>query len=230
MSFLKSAFRRLPVPSTNYLWRRFAVNPYDLLKAPNPVIYDIGSRDARGRYAFGAPPAGAKLLCVDIAPGPGVDVVADAHDLGIVPDGSVDCVLAVGVLLHCKFPQQVIDEFYRVLRPNGVVYISSPFVFTRCEPPDDYYHFSIKGLEFLCRRFSRLDSGYNRGPAATMCHLLVEFLSILFCFNSQVLYRLAFFFFSWLLFWVKYLDAIIGGYRQAGILYSGAYFIGRKLA
>ena len=48
------------------------------------MIYDIGSRDARGRYSFGSPPPGARLFCVDIAPGPGVDIVADAHDLHMI--------------------------------------------------------------------------------------------------------------------------------------------------
>lgn len=227
---LKSLYRQLPVPSSNYLWRKCPVNPYDLIESPRPVIYDIGSMDARGRYAFGAPPAGARLVCVDICPGPGVDVVADAHDLHMVPEGAADCVVAVGMLLHCKCPQQVVGEFFRILKPGGVLYVSSPFVATEFGPPDDYFHFSTKGLEVVCRHFERVDGGYNRGPASTMCFMLVHFMATLLSFNRQVLFRLGLFVFSWLLFWAKYLDAIIGGYRQAGALYSGAYFVGRKPA
>src|SRR5947209_3685187 len=59
---LKAISRALPSPpSTKYLWRRFDVKPYDLLPA-KPVIYDIGAQEARGHYAFGSPPPGARLV------------------------------------------------------------------------------------------------------------------------------------------------------------------------
>ena len=34
--------------------------------------------------------------------------------------------------------------------------------------------------------------------------------------------------FGWLLFWIKYLDAIIGHYEMARVIHTGAYFVGRK--
>jgi SAM-dependent methyltransferase len=224
---LKSIYQRLPVPSTNFVWRKFPVNPYDLLP-PNPVVYDIGSKDARGHYAFGGPPPGTKILCIDIFPGPGVDIVADAHDLSMLADGSADFVAAVGMLLHCKFPEQVMSEFYRVLKPGGVIYLSGPFIFTECDPPTDYAHYSIRGLEHLGRKFDRIDSGFGRGPASAMCHLLVQFAALLLCFNSRVLFGIWTLIFSYLLFWVKYLDLIVGHYNQSNLMYGGAYFIGRK--
>ena len=81
MAFWRSVIRYiLTPPSTNYLYRKIDPAPYDFLP-PYPLILDIGSREARGRYAFGDPPEGSRSLCVDIEDGPGVDVVADAHDL-----------------------------------------------------------------------------------------------------------------------------------------------------
>jgi SAM-dependent methyltransferase len=216
-------------PSTNYAFRKFDVSPYDLLP-PNPVIYDIGAQEARGCYAFGSPPPGAKLVCVDLYPGPGVDIVADAHDLGMVADGTVDCVVAVGVLLHCRFPQQVIDEFFRILKPGGILYINAPFVFVHSEFPDVYYHFTFEGFQVLCRAFEHIQSGFNRGPASSMCHLLIHFCSLLFSFNRNGLYQANLYVFTWLLFWIKYLDAVIGGYDKARLIYSGTYLIGRKPA
>lgn len=227
---LKAIGRHLPkAPSTNYTFRKFDVSPYDLLP-PNPIIYDIGSQSARGRYAFGAPPPGSRLFCVDLYPGPGVDIVADAHDLHMVEDNAVDCVVAVGVLLHCRFPQQVIDEFFRVLKPGGILYVNAPFVFVHSEHPDVFYHFTMEGFQVLCRAFEHVQSGFNRGPASTMCHLLVHFCAILFSFNRDTAYQVNLYLFTWLLFWMKYLDALIARHERARMIYSGTYLIGRKPA
>lgn len=40
-----------------------------------------------------------------------------------VKHDSVDHVNCIGVLQHCSFPQEIIDEFYRVLKPNGTATI-----------------------------------------------------------------------------------------------------------
>jgi SAM-dependent methyltransferase len=225
---LKGASRVLPrAPSTNYLWRKLVVGPYGLL-TPNPVIYDIGSRDARGRYHFGSPPEGARLVCVDIEAGPGVDVVADAHDLHMIEDNSADCVLAVGVLLHCRYPEQVIGEFHRILKPGGILYVSAPFVSSHPGFPPVYYFFSMEGLEVTCSRLEKIQSGFNRGPASTMSFLLVDFCAILLSFNSRTLFAINQYVFAWLFFWIKYFDIFLTRNELVRLLYSATYFLGRK--
>jgi len=226
---LKSIYRALPEPpSPNYQYRDFDVNPYSLLP-PNPTIFDIGSKEARGSYAFGKPPAGTNIVCVDMFDGPGVDLVADAQNMHTVSDDSVDCVVAVSTLEHVRYPQKVVSEIHRILKPGGVVYISVPFVFPFHADPDDFYRFSCNGVTILCEQFDRLDSGFNRGPASTMHHMLVHFLAMLFCFNSRTLYGINVDLFKWLLFWVKYLDVFLARYSMAIVIHAGAYFIGRKV-
>ena len=227
---LKKLYHKLPTPpSTNYLYREFDVNPYELLP-DGAVIYDIGSKDASGSYAFGDPPAGSKVVCVDIAAGPGVDLVADAHDLNMVPDNSVDCVISISTFEHLRYPQKAIKEVFRILKPGGVIYLNVPFVFPYHADPDDFYRFTFNGICILCEDFERLDNGFNRGPASTMHHLLVHFFAILFCFNSRTLYGIGVDLFKWLLFWVKYIDYFIARYKVAYVIHAGAYFIGRKPA
>lgn len=228
VSALKKLYHRLPEPpSTNYLYRRIDPNPYDLLPK-NPLILDIGSKEARGSYAFGNPPAGAKLVCLDIEPGPGVDIVADAHDMHIVEDNSVDLVTCVSVLEHVRHPHVVVKEIFRILKPGGIAYINIPFIFPFHADPDDFYRFTYKGINILCEEFERIDSGFNRGPASTMHHLLVHFFAILLSFNSRALYGVWVDVFKWLLFWVKYLDKFIAKYEMAYVIHAGSYFIGRK--
>lgn len=225
---LKRLRRLLPEPpSTNYLYRRIKPSPYDLLPA-RPVVYDIGSADARGSYSFGSPPKDAKVVCVDIVARPGVDLVADAHDLHMVPDGTADLALVITLLEHVRYPRKVIQEAFRILKPGGVVYVSVPFIYPFHSDPDDYHRFSYKGVAVLCEDFERVDYGFNRGPASTMHQLLVHFLGMLFCFNSAALYAINVYVFRWLLFWVKYLDVFLARYKMAYVIHAGAYFIGRK--
>jgi ubiquinone/menaquinone biosynthesis C-methylase UbiE len=96
------------------------------------MIYDIGSKDIiGGEYAFGKPPANAQVVRIDIEPGPAeVVIVADAHDLFMVEDGSADCVVTVSTLGHMRYPQKIMKEIYRILRPGGIVYASIPFYFS----------------------------------------------------------------------------------------------------
>lgn len=230
LAILKRLYHRLPSPpSTNYLCHEIQPNPYTLLPE-NPLIFDIGSKDGRANYAFGAPPAGAKVVCVDIAARAGVDLVADAHDLHMVDSNTVDFVTTVSVLEHVQHPQQVVSEIFRILKPGGVVYVNVPFVFPFHADPNDFYRFSYRGVDILCAAFERIGSGFNRGPASTMQHLSVHFLAMLFSFNNKTLYGINVDIFKWLLFWMKYLDKFMARYSMAYVIHSGSYFIGRKPA
>jgi SAM-dependent methyltransferase len=227
-ALLKKIHRRLPKPpSSNFLYREIKPSPYDFLPS-NPVIFDIGSKDARASYAFGDPPPGARVVCVDLFPGKGVDLVADAHDMHMVPDNSVDFVTSISVLEHVRDPQRVVREIYRILKPGGVIYVSVPFVYNFHGDPDDFYRFSFRGVAILCEAFERLDNGFNRGPASAMQQLLPRFLAILFSFNSDTLYSVNLYVFRWGLAWMKYLDRFIGNYKMAYLIHGSSYFIGRK--
>jgi len=225
--WLRRIYHSLPEPpSTNFEYSEVRPSPYDLLPA-DPIIYDIGSKSARAGYFGGAPP-GATVICSDIQPGPGVDIVADAQDMPQIPSESADCVLLVSVLQHLPSPQKAIAEAFRVLRPGGIIYVNVPFIFVYHRDPKDFNRFSVPGLEFLCSRFERIASGSVRGPASTFCDLLIRFLGILFSFNSDALYAAIVYCGKWTLFWIKYLDIVIAHYPAAYIMSGSPHFIGRK--
>jgi SAM-dependent methyltransferase len=209
------------------MFKKLEHNPYEFLQ-PGATIFDIGSKGERGIYAFGPPPANSRLVCVDIAPGPGVDLVADAHDLNMVANESVDCVITISTLEHVRYPQKVVSEIHRILRPGGIIYVSVPFVFPFHSDPDDFYRFSCDGVKILCEAFESIETGFNRGPASSMCHLLVHFFAMIFSFNSRTLYGVNVDLFKWLLFWIKYLDIFLGRYKMAKVIHAGAFFMGRK--
>ena len=226
--WLRRIYQSLPEPpSTNFAYTTVTPSPYDLLP-PEPVIYDIGSKNARAAYFAGAPP-GAKIVCVDIQDGPGVDIVADAQNMPQIPSESADCVLLISVLQHLPSPQKAIDEAFRVLRRGGIIYVNVPFIFVYHRDPEDFYRLSVPGLEFVCSRFERIASGSVRGPASTFCDLLIRFLGILLSFNSDALYAAVIYCGKWTLFWIKYLDIVIARYPSAYIMAGSPHFLGRKL-
>ncbi len=112
---------------------------------------DIGS--GHGPYAGYFP----NRMSVDIEPGPGVDFVADAHDLSRFGDESFESILATEVLEHLYAPQQAIDEMYRVLGPGGSVILTTRFIFPLHNIPGDYWRFTRYGLAHLFRHFKDVE-------------------------------------------------------------------------
>ena len=83
----------------------------------------------------------------------GVDRVADAEDLSaVIADGEFDVVVCLSVLEHTVHPEKVIGECWRVLRENGLLILSVPFLMPLHQTPEDYWRFTRFGVEELIRR------------------------------------------------------------------------------
>jgi len=54
------------------------------------------------------------------------DITADAEDLNIITDGSMDFVIVRQVLEHLPNPVKALKEFYRILKVEGILYLTIP--------------------------------------------------------------------------------------------------------
>jgi SAM-dependent methyltransferase len=63
---------------------------------------------------------------IDYCPGPGVDMVADITRPLPYPDSSVDEIYCAHTLEHIQRWEDVVIEFYRILRPGGKLIIRVP--------------------------------------------------------------------------------------------------------
>jgi len=86
-----------------------------------PVL-EVGSADVNGSVRGLLPQEG--YVGVDLAPGPGVDTVADAADLPF-PDGSFATVVSTEMLEHALDPVACVAEMARVLRPGGRIVLTA---------------------------------------------------------------------------------------------------------
>jgi SAM-dependent methyltransferase len=72
-------------------------------------------------------------------------------DLKNIPreDNYYDTVINTQVLEHVEFPQRVVDEFYRILKPEGKLFLTAPQISGVHEAPFHFYNFTKYGLESL---------------------------------------------------------------------------------
>jgi SAM-dependent methyltransferase len=113
-------------------------------------VLDVGSVDVNGSYR--------PLFCdpvwsyigLDVAAGPGVDiVVADPYRWSEVPDDSLDVVVSGQALEHIAYPWRTMEEVARVVRPGGLVFIIVPGAGPEHRHPIDCWRFLPDGLRAL---------------------------------------------------------------------------------
>lgn len=64
-------------------------------------------------------------------------------------DCSVDCAMATEVLEHCPYPEKTLTEICRVLKPEGTLFITVPFIWMLHEVPYDEYRYTPFALRRL---------------------------------------------------------------------------------
>jgi len=65
---------------------------------------------------------------IDFGDYPGVDIKTDVSKLGMIKDETVDVIRASHILEHFRYndTKRVLDEWHRVLKPGGLLYLSVP--------------------------------------------------------------------------------------------------------
>lgn len=88
---------------------------------------------------------------------PCIDILCDICDMKLIPNESIGLVLNLESLEHIPQPQKAIDEIHRVLRPNGLLILTTVMHFKIHRAPKDYWRFTPDGIELLLNRFEILD-------------------------------------------------------------------------
>ncbi|TCH96307.1 class I SAM-dependent methyltransferase [Roseococcus sp. SYP-B2431] len=132
---------------------------------PSPRVLVVGS----GGLRLGGP--ADCVVQIDVAFAPGVDAIADGHDLPF-PDGTFDLVVAVAVLEHVADPQRCVAEIRRVLAPGGHVHAVTPFLQPVHMGAYDFTRFTPIGHRRLFRGFDEVAAGIALGTGSVAASTL----------------------------------------------------------
>lgn len=145
--------------------KAFVRDVVELFEAPEPV-YEFGSLQVAGQegYADLRPlfPEKAYVGC-DLRQGIGVDRIEDLMRLSL-DDGTVGTVLILDTLEHVENCHVAMQEVHRIVKPEGVVAISSVMLFPIHEYPSDYWRFTPEAFRLLLRPFQTALVSYEGKP------------------------------------------------------------------
>jgi SAM-dependent methyltransferase len=161
----------------------------------------------------------------DVSHGPRTSLICDGHDIPF-PDQTFDAVIAQGVLEHVADSERVVEEAFRVLKPDGLIYAETPFMQPGHFTPYDFRRFSLVGHRRLFRRFEVIREGAAWGPAASLTWNYKYFLLSLTrsAWGKSVMNLFA----HYSAFWLKYFDHLLIDRPDVQDAASGFYFMGRK--
>lgn len=89
------------------------------------LILDVGGGHKRG---FFKRPEGVRWLVLDNKKAFSPEILADAQNLPI-KSKKIDVIKCTEVLEYIDNPDKIIKEFYRILKPGGILILSVPFNF-----------------------------------------------------------------------------------------------------
>lgn len=116
---------------------------------PEP-IWEFGSYHVTGQEHRGSVRDCLRqdVIGCDQRAGPGVDRIEDLHALSL-PSNSIGTALLLDTVEHVERPWQALEEVHRVLRPGGVVLMTSHMYFPIHAHPDDFWRFTTSGFAVL---------------------------------------------------------------------------------
>ncbi len=118
------------------------------------------------------------VINLDVAASPQTYVRGDLEHLPL-GNQSVDSILSIAVLEHCRHPWLVAREFARVIKSGGRILCSVPFLQPVHACPGDYFRFTPDGLLSLLEDvgFRKIEASSTHGFFHVLGWLLQEALS-----------------------------------------------------
>ncbi|MEI6863755.1 MAG: class I SAM-dependent methyltransferase [Candidatus Adlerbacteria bacterium] len=111
------------------------------------------------------------ITTLDIAEEKKPDIVGDVHDLPIA-DGLYDIVMCSETFEHFHNPFRAATEIARILKPGGLLFITTRFNFPVHDAPHDYWRYTPYGLRTVLKDFEILEEGVEGDAFSTIAILL----------------------------------------------------------
>lgn len=142
--------------------------------ASQPLVIDVGCGEKPYADFFeNAHYVGLNYGMDDASP----DIVGDAQQLPL-KNNCADIVFSTQVIEHVPYPEKLVREVFRVLKPQGVLLLTGPFYWPLHEEPRDFYRFTRYGFEHML-----VSAGFEmmsiRGDAGAVTQAAVALIEVL---------------------------------------------------
>lgn len=167
----RSGFWKKNYVTYRRLWLDVCLNAFS--KEMLGTVLDLGGKRENKRGFFQPPAHQAQAwwyvnLDLDTAP----NVFADVTRVPFLKR-AVDCIICAEVLEHLANPQACVDEMRRLLRDDGIAFVSVPFFYPVHADPYDFQRFTEDGLRNLFKDFKSVEV-HRMGGYAGVLGLMVE--------------------------------------------------------
>lgn len=123
-----------------------------------PMILEVGARDVSDVVRKHLFKDSRQYVGFDVLQGENVDVVGDAHNLSsYFQPQSFDAVFAVSVFEHLAMPWKVVLEMNKILKPGGLLFVSTHPTWPSHELPWDFWRFQQESFKILLNDYT----GFN---------------------------------------------------------------------
>jgi SAM-dependent methyltransferase len=189
-------------------------------RIPSPRVLMVGGGERwEGLDRFLAAVPSAEIVNSDVYPGAFVHVLTDAHQLAFADD-TFDMIIAQAVLEHLIEPPVAVEEFWRVLKKDGLVLADTPFLQAVHMAAYDFTRYTPLGQRALFKRFVELEVGVSAGPMSALRWSIEHALRSIFRSKYPAVV-------------LRPLTIPLGWVEQFSTRYAldgccGSYFIGRK--
>ena len=117
------------------------------------------------------------FVSIDVDPKRNPDIVMSVTELNFPPK-TFDTVFLLEVLEHIPDFFDVPDSISQVIKPGGLVIISTPFILGEHDLPHDYYRITVNGVKYLFRNYEQIFStkrtGYSWAILTIISRLIVS--------------------------------------------------------
>lgn len=187
------------------------------------IVLDIGGRD---RGSFKKPKKEVeKWIFADIVPDFQPDMILDVTNMKNVESNSIDVISALELFEHVNYPEKGVAECHRVLKINGLLIASTPFLYGIHADPYDFQRWTGEKWRLVLK-----DAGFTEIEVTAMgtgVSVTLDLLKAVLRYSHPIIKYASFFLYP-LLDLIEMLDRT--RFAQQSVLgkYVGGYFIVAK--
>lgn len=134
----------------------FIKNQADNYDSNSKKILDIAPQDHLGAKQFFIK---SQIFTADIDKNSSANYIIDIceNNENVIPSSTFDIVVCTEVLEHTLNPFLAVEEIHRLLKPSGILIMSTPFDFRIHGPLPDCWRFTEHGIKALLSSFEIIE-------------------------------------------------------------------------